>query len=786
MDEKSLEVLEFPKIREILAGFASFYLSRELARNTMPLTDAVAIDRSLRLSAEARHLLSLAPDFSIGEIADIRQAVSLAAREKVLDIPTLNDVRSTVCALNRLRKDLIGLNAEIPLLRELAERMVPLPRVETEIGRCIEPSGELSHSASPRLAALREELKSARQHLMGRLERLMKMLHAHGLLQEPLITERAGRYVLPVKTEFQSRVKGIIHDVSNTGATVFIEPWSIVETGNTLRQLALEVEREVQRILAYLSAEVGAHEAEIQGNLSLAAEIDFALAKARFARAFRATEPQIIPAPTDDSMALKLVQARHPLLKGNAVPFSIEIGRDFSALVITGPNTGGKTVTLKTMGLLVLMAQAGLPIPASEESIIPLFDNVFADIGDEQSIEQTLSTFSWHMGNIVRIIRQSTPRSLVLLDEIAASTDPAEGAALAQAILLHFLASRTLVAVTTHYSQIKAFAYATPGIENASLMFDPVTLRPTYQMVIGVPGGSNALEIAAQLGLPEPIIASARKMRSGGSGEMEELLKALTREKESARQLHAEAERERESAAALRAQLEAELRALAESKERMLEEAREAVTREMAALHREIQSAAAALRKERSRETIQAAKAALKAVREHLAEEASRAEGAAETKPASAIVVGDPVRVIDTHLRGTVISISAKGGYAEIQAGRSKIRAALEDIEKEEPSGERPSPRQPVSIEKDPGHRRRSIELDLRGRRADEIEAELDAYLNDVSIAGFPRVRIIHGYGTGTVRQIVRSTLSSHPLVKSFRPGEAGEGGDGVTIVEMG
>lgn len=783
MDEKSIEVLEFPKIREILSGFTSFYLGRELALQARPLVDTAAIDRSLRLSAEARRLLSLAPDLSIGEMADIRQMVALTAREKVLDLPTLANIRSAVSTLNRLRKSLINLKTEVPLLGEIAERMVPLTRVETEIGRCIEPSGELSPSASPRLAALREEIRSARQHLLGRLERLMKMLQAHGLLQEPLITERAGRYVLPVKTEFQSRVKGIIHDVSNTGATVFIEPWTIVEMGNTLRQLALEEEREIHRILAYLSAEVGAHESEILENLSLAAEIDFALAKARFARAFRATEPHILPGEQGKSPILKLVEARHPLLKGDAVPLTIEIGRDFSALVITGPNTGGKTVTLKTIGLLTLMAQSGFPIPASDESMIPLFDNVFADIGDEQSIEQTLSTFSWHMGNIVRIIRQSSPRSLVLLDEIAASTDPAEGAALGRAILLHFLNTRTLVAVTTHYSELKAFAHATARIENASLLFDPVTLRPTYRLVIGVPGGSNALEIAAQLGLPDPIIASARKMLAGGTSEMEDLLRGLQQEKELARKLRAEAEKERDTAAALRARIEAELRELGEQKERWIAEAREAVVRETAALHREIREASAALKKDRTRKSVQAAKATIEAVRKHLSEGSQKSGGKEETEPKSSIAVGDSVRVTDTHLRGTVVSISEKSGLVEIQSGRIRIRAAIEDIEKEEPSPQRPESR-PVSIEKET-HQRQSIELDLRGKRADEIESELDSYLNDVSLAGFPRVRIIHGYGTGTVRQIVRAMLASHPLVKSFRAGDVGEGGDGVTIVEL-
>ena len=400
-----------------------------------------------------------------------------------------------------------------PSLWDIADRIVELPALENEIGRCITPTGEIMDSASAKLGELRHRLKETRQQLLDRLEAIMRSPRGRRFIQASFVAEREGRYVIPVKSESRKEIRGIVHDISNTGATVFVEPWTTVEMGNEMRELTIEETREVERILLELSTEIGAHEAEISQDVELLAELDLILAKARFAGKFKAAEPHIA---TDG--VLRLDNARHPLLKGKAVPLSMEIGQDYSILVITGPNTGGKTVALKTIGLLTLMAQAGMPIPASEESSIPIFDGVFSDIGDEQSIEQTLSTFSSHMGNIVRIIGASTEKSLVLLDELGTSTDPNEGAALARAILLHFLSRKTIAVATTHYSDLKIFAHTTPGLRNASLDFNPVTLAPTYHLTMGIPGGSNALAIASQLGLPPEIVSKAREMLTKGHG----------------------------------------------------------------------------------------------------------------------------------------------------------------------------------------------------------------------------------------------------------------------------
>jgi len=581
VDEKSLEILEFPRIREILAGFTSFSASRELATELGPLSNHEAISLLLNQSREARQLLSLEPDFTIGGVLDIRDTVGMAARDKVLEPQELLAVQSTLAAMRHLRAGLAKMARELPLLWGIASGIVELRYLEKEIGRCLAPTGEVLDSASPYLAEIRQQLKEVRHRLLSRLEVIVHSPGGQKLVQEPIITERDGRYVIPVKTEVRREIEGIVHDISNTGATVFVEPWSTIGLGNELRELVTAEKHEVEKILRGLSTRAGEREAEIRESVTLAAELDLALAKARYARKAGATEATITSweggktGAVRPSGVLKLIGARHPLLGERAVPLSLEIGRDFSVLIITGPNTGGKTVALKTIGLLALMTQAGLPIPASEESVLPVFNGVFADIGDEQSIEQTLSTFSWHMGNIVRIIGCATRESLVLLDELGISTDPAEGSALARAILLHFLSRGVLTVATTHYGDLKAFAHATQGLENASLDFDPVTLLPTYQLSIGIPGGSNALATASRLGLPGEIVSRARDMLSTGTQELEKLLTDLMAEKERHQVRSQELETVRAKVEQESAELENELKQLAAQKRRIIQETRD-------------------------------------------------------------------------------------------------------------------------------------------------------------------------------------------------------------------
>jgi len=794
LDSKSLEMLGFRQICEIVAGFTSFSASRELALNLQPLSDYEQILLLLRQSAEACHLLSLEPAFSIGGVFDIREAVKMTALGKVLEPRVLLEIQQTLAAMCQLRSSLEKMSEEFPLLWNNASGIVELRQMEKDIAICLAPNGEVLDSASPHLAAVRRQLKQVRQQLLDRLKVTMGSPRGRTVVQEPIITEREGRYVIPVMIEHRKEIKGIVHDVSNSGATVFIEPLVTVELGNTLRELAVEESHEIERILVSLSAKVGTHEIEISQGVALTAELDLAVAKARYARKARATEPILTTFNQDGSNLedkpahmLRLVEARHPLLAEKAVPLSVEIGQDFSILVITGPNTGGKTVALKTIGLLSLMAQAGIPIPASAESRIPVFDGVFADIGDEQSIEKTLSTFSWHIGNTVRIINSATERSLVLLDELGTSTDPAEGSALARSILLYFLSRGTMAVATTHFSDLKAFAHTTPGLQNASLDFDPVTLAPTYHLTIGIPGGSNALATAARLGLSPDIVSRAREMLTRGSEEMETLLTNLLEEKHGIEALRDDLKRKTDEAAQRNIELENERRRLAEEERETIQETRDRVVREAAELHQEIRRAVSALRKERTKERIEQAKQAFTAVREQLKNEVwqpKTREIGDETEDEGRIAVGDMVRLREANLVTTVLSVSEETQQVEVQAGQAKLRLGLNSVEKVKVTpGTAPPEFTPV---KRPAMSRPvSMELDLRGKRADEVEWALDSYLNAASLANLSEVRIIHGIGTGAVRKIVRELLASHPLVKSFRPGVRGEGGDGATVVRL-
>jgi DNA mismatch repair protein MutS2 len=790
-----LELLEFPKIREIIAGFASFSASRQLALDLTPMSHEESIRLRLGQSAEARHLLSLSPDFHIGDIADIRELVKMAALGKVLAPQSLLEIQGTLAAAHRLKTQLMDLFHELPLLGGLAQDIVALEQLEKDIGECLSLTGDLLDTASPKLASVRHRIRLVREELLTHLQAIITSPRGRKIVQEPIVTEREGRYVIPVKVEFRRQIKGIVHDVSNTEATVFIEPWTTTEVQNELRELVAEEKDETERILRTLSAEAGAFENEITRNIELIAEIDLALAKARYAEEAKATEPIIVPAARsakaesqEPGGVLRLVEARHPLLKRRAVPLSVEIGRDFSSLVITGPNTGGKTVALKTIGLLALMAQAGLPIPAQAESRIPVFDGVYADIGDEQSIEQTLSTFSWHIGNIVQIINRATAQSLVLLDELGTNTDPGEGSALGRAILLHFLSQGTMTVATTHYTELKALAHASEGMENAALDVDPVTMAPIYHLTVGIPGGSNALATASRLGLPEEIVVRARRMLSEGAQEIEALLTHLVTEQRNLESLRHSLERELSEAQQSNRELKDKLRQLEEDRRRMVKETRDQIVREAAELQREIREAVAELRKQKSRRGIEQAKKALAEAQEQLDTGVWQARPAAQVGETEVeegpVSVGDTVWLTEANVPATVLSVSEERGLVEVQAGKVKMTLRLDSVEKRTPSREQ-GKTGGAAIRKELRRSRVSFELDLRGKRAEEVEPLLDSYLNEASLSGLGQVRIIHGIGTGTVRQIVREVLSSHPLVTSFQPGEQGEGGDGVTIVSM-
>jgi len=795
MDNKSLEMLEFPHIREILAGFTSFSASHELAITLHPHSDHEQISLLLKQSAEARHLLSLEHGFSIGEVTDIREDVKMAEKGKILEPKVLLKVQQTLSAINLLQDKLRELTSEIPLLSELAYRLTELHRLEKDISYCIKEPGELTSAASPQLALIRQRARQIREQLVIKLQAIINSPKGNRIIQEPIIAQRENRYVILVKVEYRKEINGIIHDSSNSGATVFIEPWSVVEQGNDLRELLSEEQREIERILRDLSAKVGVYEAEISNSIALVAELDLALAKARYAREAKATEPVITTfqgrkdGNKNQPPILKLIEARHPLIGEKAVPLTVQLGGTSPILVITGPNTGGKTVALKTIGLLSIMAQAGMPIPASAQSCLPIFDNIFADIGDEQSIEQTLSTFSWHMGNIIRVLKDATGSSLVLLDELGTSTDPVEGSALACSILRNFLQQGTITVASTHYSDLKMFAHTNSGLRNASLDFDPVTLIPTYHMTICIPGGSNAIATASRLGLPTEIINGAKEMLSKGALDLEALLADLMKEKK-------EAEIIRIGLANRKVELEEQekewvdkLRSLKLSEQEIVQETRNKVVHAAAELEKEIRQTVSELRKERSAQGIQKARKTIKAVAEKLndpvlqlpkMEEAVDAQG--NTKP---VTEGDMVRIRGTNAVAKVISISDKVNQIQIQIGQTRLWLGHDSLERAVPQQEDTGSEPGIPVKKDFINRSVPLELDLRGKRAEEIEWALENYLSNASMSTLKQVRIIHGYGTGTVRSITREFLSSHLLVKSFRPGEQSEGGNGVTVVSL-
>jgi DNA mismatch repair protein MutS2 len=796
MDKNSLDMLEFPVILKILSNYASFSASRDLILAITPSSDAGNVKLLLNRSSEARYLLSISPNFYIGRVFDVREQVTLASKGRVLEPQVLSQVRETLASIRNLRNSINKLANEVPLLFDLSQGMQELPAIEKEINKCINENNEIADAASEKLGYLRRQLKEVRQRLLDRLDTILKSKSKQKFIQEPYITEREGRYVIPVKADFKKDIRGIVHDVSNTGATVFMEPWEIVEQGNDLRQMLVEEQQEIEKILESLSGQIGLNATDICDSIGILAEIDMTLAKARYAEVIKAAEPIIGDGDEGEGgqgegRFFRLVKARHPLLKGEAVPLDIEMGRDYNILVITGPNAGGKTVALKTMGLLALMTHAGIPIPASAESIVPIFDNIYADIGDQQSIENTLSTFSWHINNIITIINHSTGNSLVLLDELGISTDPEEGAALAKAILLHFVEKGSLVVSTTHYNDLKAFAHVNKGMRNASMDFDPVTFMPSYRLTIGVPGRSNALAVAARLGLLQAIINNARGMLSKESEKIEVLLTDLMEEKQKYEQMNYGLEQDRGEVGQLKATLQKEQELLRERESRLLTDVSDRILRDTAGLQKMIHEVETELRKSKKRETVNRAKKTAGRIHEQVNTQLQQAKAELGVTEEESVVdigdinVGDIVKIRGENVAGTVVSINEQNENIDIKVGNTNISIKADSIEKIERGGKEISISFPISRKRRSGLMATSYELDLRGKRADEIYGILDKFLNDAFLSNLKDVRIIHGYATGTVRKIVREILSSHTLVKSFEPGTQGEGGDGVTMAHL-
>lgn len=787
LEQKTLETLEYPKILTRLAEHTSFAVSRRLALSLTPSTDVDEVRYRQRVTTEARKLLEVRSSVSIGGARDISEAVRRARLGGVLDPSELLSVHSTLVAGRTVRNTIAKLSNQLPLLAEMAGRLVDCPQLEREVARCLNDRAEVVDDASPLLRHIRSEIRVAHGRLLQRLNDLLSSPDYRHAIQEPIVTVREGRYVIPIKSEQKGQVRGVVHDQSASGATLFVEPLATVELNNRWRELQLDEEREVERILRSLSALVSASADVLDGNLAALGEIDLALAKARYSSAIGGVEPQLV----GDRGSLSLINARHPLLGANVVPISVPLGGEYTVLVITGPNTGGKTVALKTVGLLTAMAQAGLHIPADEGSRVRIFESIYADIGDEQSIEQSLSTFSSHMTHIVSILREANERSLVLLDELGAGTDPAEGSALARAILGELLADRAWTVATTHYSELKAYAHITPGVENASVEFDLETLAPTYRLSVGLPGMSNALAIASRLGLADHIVEAARKLLNPDEVQVESLLAQIREERARAAADRARAEEIRADADKLRQRLAAQLRSIDEERQRLIAETRSELSAEIDELRRRLRRALlVAERPSTQVHDLMEAAREVKEIEKDLESRLPRPEPAAPESPDETtreLRPGDVVKVKSLNEIGEIVSLSDSRREAEVQLGSFKLKIAVSDLERSREG--RPAERfvrsggaKPRPDESRPTP---SIDFEIRGWRADEVAPELDKYLDEAYLSGLPFVRVIHGKGTGVLRQVVREQLATHPLVRSFQSAPPNEGGEGVTVAVL-
>jgi DNA mismatch repair protein MutS2 len=825
MDSKTLTVIEYRKVLERLAAHCDFSASQALARQLEPTTSFELACARQQETTEARKLLAL-HDLTIGGAHDIRPKVDLARHGGVLDAPDLLDVKSTLISCRELKKTLEKMEPQFPRIGGLALGLPNPVGIVDSISRTISDKGEVLDSASVKLAGLRREMRVAHERLMSRLQKYITDGKTVSMLQDTLITQRDGRYVIPLRSEFKGQLKSIVHDQSASGATLFVEPLAVVEMNNAYRELQLAERDEVRKVLAELSAQVGIAATEIISGVEALAELDLAFAKAKYAEEIHASEPLLHPLdgdkkpikgkqakgeqePAQDAqnaqtpnpgVVIRLFQARHPLLDPHTVvPLDIDLAPGTFALVITGPNTGGKTVTLKTVGLMAAMAQSGLHIPVQSGSELSMFQDLHADIGDEQSIEQSLSTFSGHITNIIRILKDADNRVLVILDELGAGTDPQEGAALARAILSHLLARGVTTFVATHYPELKTFAHGTTGVVNASLEFDVKTLRPTYKLTIGLPGRSNALAIATRLGLPQEIIAAAKSEINPLDLRADKMLDDIRRQRNQTSREREKAEKAKQRADATQLELEKRLEHIEDERRQVLEKARAEGELEVAILQQQIDTLKEQMKKARQPlDAIKAVEEQMEILEEKVQQPTARQSVPKQVSPGT-LKLGERVFLRTIKAEGVITSLSESD--AEVQVGALRVRAKLSDLA-------RPSEEPDAGPPKETGRKRRikqavanieagpsthisitsaspGMELDLRGQNSEDALDMLDDYLDRAYLSGMPFVRIIHGKGTGKLRESVRGMLKDHPHVASFEEGHQSEGGAGVTVAKI-
>lgn len=789
MNQKSRKVLEYKKIIEFLKEEAASSMAKAVIEGWEPLTDSWQIKELLAETTEAVSVIAAKGAPPIGAFYDIENSLHLANKGGSLSMKQLLEVLYNLNTASRVVNFLKSDLPPLPIIKGMGEVLFTDRFMAEEIDRCILSEDEMSDNASPELKSIRRAILRQNEAVKSKINQILNSAENRTLLQDALVTMRQGRYVIPVKQEHKSRFPGIVHDQSSTGATLFIEPQAIVTLNNELRQLELEEKAEIQRILARLSAEVAEDFQQLMNNQKLLLQLDIIFAKGRLSVKQRGVEAVI-----NDRGFLKLLQARHPLIPAEqVVPVNIQIGRDYNTLVITGPNTGGKTVTLKTVGLLAMMTQTGLHIPAAEGSEMPVFQKIYADIGDEQSIEQSLSTFSSHMTNIVDIVEQADSDSLVLLDELGAGTDPTEGAALAISILDHLYDRGARTLATTHYTELKKYALATPGVENASMEFNVETLRPTYRLFVGIPGKSNAFEISQKIGLKKDLIDKARSLIDQGAIEFEAVISSIEEDKK-------KAEAERDEAIFLKIAMQRQKEEfdkrqskLEEKQEAILEKARQEakeLIRDARIVSEQVQKE---LRQLQQMENASERRTALEDQRKKIREADSRlrrdekiTENENPIKREEA-VIGQRVKIVHLNQNGEILSLPDDKGDLQVLVGNLKINVHLSQLmliidgtrKKPAPKTSRYGSLYKAKTQEI------STKVDVRGQNLDEAVMNVDKYLDDAWMAGLPEVTVIHGRGEGILREGLTQMFRRHKHVESFRKGSFHEGGDGVTICTL-
>ena len=783
MEKRVLKTLEYDKILAMLKERASCCISRELVDTMEPSGDFDTVERELKLTAEAETLFYKTGRSPVDDFPDMRHCLERMHAALFLSTGELLGIASCLKAA-RIAKDILAKEVgEESYLYNLAGLLITHRSAEEEINRCIINEDEIFDGASPALARIRRAMRLANEKVREKLNSMIRSTAYQKYLQEPIITIRNGRFVIPVKQEYRQQVPGLIHDQSSSGATLFIEPSAVVELGNEYKKLLAEEADEIERILTELTAMLAPYADEIREDLNIMGQIDLVFAKAKLSRELNAVMPRL-----NRNNYVRIVRGRHPLIPADrVVPLDIWIGRDYRSLIITGPNTGGKTVTLKIVGLFALMVQSGIFVPANEGSEFPVFEHIYADIGDEQSIEQSLSTFSSHMKNIVGILDRADENSLVLLDELGAGTDPIEGAALAMSILEELNDRHCICVSTTHYSEIKAFAMTHEGMENASMEFDIDRLCPTYRLYIGIPGKSNAFEISSRLGLPNSIIDKAKGFLKGEDVRFEDIISSAQSQHRIAEEERKMAEEARAELEKLRADAERERRKLDEDRNRLQAKAKEDAKRIVADTKREMEKLIVEIRsikdidRSAADRVIQAARDTLRATETAVNEkEAIKKED--NTKPPKTVRAGDTVNIVTLDQKATVLSAPDSKGEVMVQAGVMKLNVKLKDIRliEEKKAAAPTSGKVGLGAGKQVG-----LELDVRGMLVDEANIIVDRYLDDAYNAGLSEVNIIHGKGTGALRAGVQAFLKRHPLVKGYRMGSYGEGDAGVTVVTL-